>query len=217
VGLIKNAKLDANTILRIQKKNNACRLKGKRQSTKIYKAKMNEQDNIKEENLEQQENLEQEEQVNATEVSAEEVLQRQLAESNDKYTRLVAEFDNYKKRTSKERVELIQTAGQSIISKLLPVLDDFDRALAATATAQDVESVRVGIELVSSKFRKLLEQEGLKEMDVLGQPFDADYQEAITSVPAPSEDLKNKVIDVVEKGYLLHDKVIRFAKVVIGQ
>ncbi len=177
---------------------------------------MNEHDNIQEENLEQQENLKQEDQGSET-FSAEEALQQQLAESNDKYTRLVAEFDNYKKRTAKERIELIQTASQNVIAKLLPVLDDFDRALAAMATVQDVESVKTGIDLVSSKFRKLLEQEGLKEMEVLGQPFDADYQEAITSVPAPSDDLKNKVIDVVEKGYLLHDKVIRFAKVVIGQ
>jgi len=171
---------------------------------------MNEQENIQEENPEQNN-------VSDTETSAEETLQQQVAEANDKYARLFAEFDNYKKRTSKERVELIQTAGQRIITKLLPVLDDFDRALAAMSTAQDVESVKTGVELVSSKFRKLLEQEGLKEMDVLGQPFDADFQEAITAVPAPSEDLKNKVIDVVEKGYALNDKVIRFAKVVIGQ
>lgn len=174
---------------------------------------MNEQENIQEENAEQTNAAEMEE----TEVSQEEILEKQLAEANDKYARLVAEFDNYKKRTSKERVELIQTAGQGVITKLLPTLDDLDRALVAMASAQDVDAVKQGIELVSNKFRKTLENEGLKEMDVVGQPFDADLQEAITAIPAPSEDLKNKVIDVVEKGYTLNDKVIRFAKVVIGQ
>jgi molecular chaperone GrpE len=171
---------------------------------------MNEQENIQEENFEQG-------QTQDTEASVEETLKNQLEEANDKYARLFAEFDNYKKRTSKERIELIQTAGQGVISKLLPVLDDFDRALAAMATTQDVESLKTGVDLVNSKLRKLLELEGLKEMEVMGKDFDADYQEAITAIPAPSDDMKNKVIDVVEKGYVLNDKVIRFAKVVIGQ
>lgn len=174
---------------------------------------MNEQENIQDENL-AQENAAQNETV---ELTVEESLTNQLAEANDKYTRLFAEFDNYKKRTSKERVELIQTASQGVISKLLPVLDDFDRALTSMATAQDVDSVKQGVDLVNNKFRKLLENEGLKEMETTGQPFDADFQEAITAIPAPSEELKNKVIDTVEKGYFLNDKVIRFAKVVIGQ
>lgn len=171
---------------------------------------MNEQENIQEENLEQDPKQE-------TEVSAEEQLKQQLDEANDKFARLFAEFDNYKKRTSRERVELIQTAGQAVITKLLPVLDDFDRALLAMEGAQDMESVKTGVELVNSKLRKMLEAEGLKEMDVLQKDFDADFQEAITTIPAPSEEMKNKVIDVVEKGYTLNDKVIRFAKVVIGQ
>ncbi len=175
---------------------------------------MNEQEHIQDEENLAQDNAVQNE---AEELSIEESLTNQLAEANDKYARLFAEFDNYKKRTSKERVELIQTAGQGVISKLLPVLDDFDRALAAMANAQDVEAIKQGIELVNNKFKKLLENEGLKEMETTGQPFDADFQEAITSIPAPSEDLKNKVIDTVEKGYFLNDKVIRFAKVVIGQ
>jgi len=175
---------------------------------------MNEQqENTQEENLEQEDTLQTEQET----VSREEKLAQELTESNDKYTRLVAEFDNYKKRTSKERIDLIQSAGQGVITKLLPIIDDFDRALHAMSTAQDVESVKQGIELVNSKFRKLLENEGLKEMEVLGQPFDAEYQEAITAIPAPVEDQKNKVLDVVEKGYFLNDKVIRFAKVVIGQ
>ena len=179
---------------------------------------MNEKENIQDENLEQNENnQEQQTQEEVAELSQEEILTNQLAETNDRFARLFAEFDNYKKRTSKERVELISTAGEKVISKLLTVLDDFDRALNAMSTAQDVESVKQGVELVNSKFRKILENEGLKEMNVVGETFDADFQEAITAIPSPSEDMKNKVIDVVEKGYTLNDKVIRFAKVVIGQ
>lgn len=179
---------------------------------------MNEQENnIHDENLESVDSTP-EENTDQPEETAEERLQCELANAQDKYTRLFAEFDNYKKRTSKERVDLIQTASKDVLAKLLPILDDFDRALVAMETAQDVESVKQGIDLVNQKFRKTLANEGLKEMEnLIGQPFDAEYQEAITAIPAPSEELKNKVIDVVEKGYFLHDKVIRFAKVVIGQ
>lgn len=144
-------------------------------------------------------------------------LNEKLEEANDRYARLLAEFDNYKKRTSRERVDIIQSAGKEVIGKLLPVIDDFDRALVAMENTQDIASVREGIELVNAKLRKTLEQQGLKEMEVIGEPFDSEFQEAITTIPAPSDELKNKVIDVVEKGYLLNDKVIRFAKVVIGQ
>ncbi|QBQ41851.1 nucleotide exchange factor GrpE [Sphingobacterium psychroaquaticum] len=170
----------------------------------------------------QDENLENLDQTSAQgsteELSLEEKLQNELANANDKYTRLFAEFDNYKKRTSKEKVELIQSASKDVLNKLLPVLDDFDRALAAMQTTQEVEAVKEGVELVNQKFRKTLTQEGLKEMEnLIGQPFDPEFQEAITAIPAPTEDLKNKVIDVVEKGYFLNDKVVRFAKVVIGQ
>jgi len=143
--------------------------------------------------------------------------EQQLQHAQDRYTRLFAEFDNYKKRTSRERVELIQSAGKEVISKLLTVLDDFDRALKSIETAPDVQGVKEGIDLVNTKFRKILEQEGLKEMEVIGLPFDAEFQEAITSIPAPSADLKDKVVDVVEKGYYLNDKVIRYAKVVVGK
>ncbi|MFD2599478.1 nucleotide exchange factor GrpE [Sphingobacterium corticis] len=144
-------------------------------------------------------------------------LETKLADAQDKYARLLAEFENYKKRTSREKIEIIQSAGKEVIGKLLPVLDDMDRAVASMGSAQDVESVKEGVDLVNTKFRKLLEQQGLKEMDVVGQAFDSEFQEAITAIPAPNDDMKNKVIDVVEKGYLLNDKVIRFAKVVIGQ
>lgn len=149
-------------------------------------------------------------------VNEEERLRAELEHSNDRYLRLYAEFDNYKRRTSKERVELMQSAGKDVIGNLLTVLDDFDRALKMMETATDVPAIVEGIELISQKFKKILQQQGLKEMEVIGQPFDADFQEAITNIPAPDESMKGKVIDQVEKGYFLNDKVLRYAKVVVG-
>lgn len=146
----------------------------------------------------------------------EEKLEKELKEANEKYLRLYAEFDNYKRRTSKERVELLQTAGKDVIVSLLPVLDDFDRALKAMETAQDAAAVKTGVELVQQKLKNMLSQKGLKEMESRGEPFDAEIHEAITNVPAPTDDLKGKVIDEAEKGYYLNDKVIRFAKVIVG-
>jgi len=152
----------------------------------------------------------------ASELSAEEKLQAEVQQLNDKYLRLYAEFDNYKRRTQKERVELLQTAGKDVIVSLLPVLDDFDRALKAMETAADVAPVKEGILLVSTKLKNTLAQKGLKDVESISQPFNTDFHEAITNIPAPSDDLKGKVIDEVEKGYTLNDNVIRFAKVVVG-
>lgn len=150
------------------------------------------------------------------ELSAEEKLQEENAALNDKYLRLFAEFDNYKRRTQKERVELLQTAGKDVIVSLLPVLDDFDRANKAMETATDINPIREGVALVHSKLKGILNQKGLKEMESVNTVFDTDNHEAITKIPAPNEDLKGKVIDELEKGYTLNDKVIRFAKVVVG-
>jgi molecular chaperone GrpE len=150
------------------------------------------------------------------ELSVEEKLQAEVQQLNDKYLRLYAEFDNYKRRTQKERVELLQTAGKDVIVSLLPVLDDFDRALKAMETAADVTPVKEGILLVSTKLKNTLAQKGLKDVESISQPFNTDFHEAITNIPAPTEDLKGKVIDEVEKGYTLNDNVIRFAKVVVG-
>lgn len=150
------------------------------------------------------------------EFSAENKLKEELSLANDKFLRLYAEFDNYKRRTSKERVELLQTAGKDVIVSLLPVLDDFERASRAIENAKDVSAVKEGISLVHNKFKNLLAQKGLKEMASKGQPFDADIHEAVTNIPAPDESLKGKIVDVLEEGYLLNDKVIRFAKVVVG-
>ncbi len=150
------------------------------------------------------------------ELSVEEKLQQENAALNDKYLRLFAEFDNFKRRTQKERVELLQTAGKDVIVSLLSVLDDFDRAKKAMENSTDVESIREGINLVHHKLKNLLVQKGLKEIESINSPFDTDYHEAITKIPAPTDDLKGKVIDELEKGYTLNDKVIRFAKVVVG-
>lgn len=151
-----------------------------------------------------------------TELSAEEKLQQDITALNDKYLRLFAEFDNYKRRTQKERIELLQTAGKDVVVSLLPVLDDFERAVKATENATEINAVRDGIILVQTKIKSILGQKGLKEMESLNTTFDTDMHEAITKIPAPTDDLKGKVIDELEKGYTLNDKVIRFAKVVVG-
>ncbi len=150
------------------------------------------------------------------EITAEERLATELAAANDKYLRLYAEFDNYKRRIAKERIELMQSAGKDIIVSLLPLVDDFDRALKVMETSMETAAVKEGIILVSQKLKNVLLQQGLKEMESIGKPFDAELQEAITTIPAPNDELKGKVIDEIEKGYYLHDKVIRHAKVVVG-
>lgn len=147
------------------------------------------------------------------EVNPEEVLQKE----KEKYLRLFAEFENYKKRTTKERIELYRTAGQDIITSLLPVLDDFDRGLSEIKKVKDKELLK-GMQLINDKLASTLEQKGLEKIEVKsGDVFDADTHEAITQIPAPTDDLKGKIIDVIEKGYKLGDKTIRYPKVVIGQ
>ncbi len=151
-----------------------------------------------------------------SQISEEDKLKAEATEWQNKYLRLYAEFDNFKRRTSKERLELLQIAGKDVISDLLTVLDDFERAQKSIETATDVVAVKEGVTLVQHKLKSILNQKGLKEMESIGKEFDADLHEGITSIPAPSADLKGKVIDELEKGYLLNDKVIRFAKVIIG-
>lgn len=140
-----------------------------------------------------------------------------LEQEKEKYLRLFAEFENYKKRTSKERIELFKTAGQEVLQALLPVADDFDRALgqlSKDATTSEIE----GFQLIQNKFMDILKGQGLAQMEVeIGSPFDAEVHEAITQIPAPSPDLEGAIIDVVEKGYQLGDKIIRFPKVVVGK
>ncbi len=140
-----------------------------------------------------------------------------LDEAKDKYLRLAAEFENFKRRTTKERIELFQTAGRDVIQALLPALDDMERASKTLETATDLASVKEGLTLVFGKLKNILHAKGLKVMDSGGQAFDAELHEAITEIPAPTEALKGKVIDVVEAGYYLNDKLIRHAKVVVGK
>ncbi len=146
-----------------------------------------------------------------------EELGQKLNEINDKYLRLSAEFDNYRKRTLKERMELTRSAGEQILEKILPVMDNFERALKSMETAKDVPALREGVELIYSNFKDFLAQNGVKEMECLHTDFDPDVQEAVTKIPAPTEELKGKVVDCIQKGYTLNDKVIRFPKVVVGE
>jgi len=146
-----------------------------------------------------------------------EVAQAEADEWKDKYMRIYAEFDNFRKRNAKERIELIKSASSNVLKEIVPVLDDFDRAIAANESNEDISAVKEGFELIKTKTFKILENQGLKAMDAVGKPFDVENHEAITNIPAPSEDMKNKVVDVIEKGYFLNDKVLRFAKVVVGQ
>ena len=153
----------------------------------------------------------------AEELTVEEKLTADLTNEKDKFLRLFAEFENYKRRTSKERIELFKTASSSVMQAMLPVLDDFDRAWIQIEKSED-ENLKKGIELISSKFKSTLKEKGLEIVEVQkGDAFNADFHEAITQIPSPSNDLKGKIIDVVEKGYKLGDKIIRFPKVVIGQ
>jgi molecular chaperone GrpE len=154
---------------------------------------------------------------NPDEESAVEKLQLELEEQKDKYLRLFAEFDNYKRRSSKERIELIQTAGKEVITDMLDVLDDCDRAEKQLQTSNDITQIKEGVQLIFNKFRSKLQSKGLKAMESLHKDFDVEKHEAITEIPAPSEALKGKVLDEVQKGYYLNDKLIRFAKVVVGK
>ncbi|WP_411031393.1 nucleotide exchange factor GrpE [Spongiimicrobium sp. 3-5] len=164
--------------------------------------------------VEQEENTSEETVVE--ELSVEEQLQEDLGKEKDKFLRLFAEFENYKKRTSKERMELFKTAGQEVIVSLLPILDDFDRAMKELSKSEDKEMF-TGVELIQNKFKETLKVKGLQEITIKqGDAFDAEVHDAITQIPAPNKKLKGKIIDVVEKGFKLGDKIIRHPKVVVG-
>ena len=158
------------------------------------------------------------------ELSAEEQLANMLAEAQqmveeqkDKYLRLSAEFDNYRKRTLKEKAELIKNGGEKTLTAILPVLDDFERALKNMEASEETKAMKEGVELIFSKFQKILGQEGLQKIDTDGKDFDVDFHEAIALIPAPSEDIKGKILDCVQTGYMFNDKVIRHAKVAVAQ
>lgn len=146
-----------------------------------------------------------------------EELNTKLAEFSDKHLRLQAEFDNFRKRTMKEKADLIKSGGESVLISILPVIDDFERALNLMKDVPDSDAGKTGTQLIYNKFTDFLKVNNIKEIEAINQPFDVDLHEAITKIPAPSEEMKGKVVDVVQKGYFLNDKVIRFAKVVIGE
>ena len=160
-----------------------------------------------------EENDENELTVEKKEPTAEE----KLAELQDRYLRLSAEYDNFRKRTLKEKIDLQKSGNENLLNALLPVADDFDRAMGVVDEATDIKAVKEGMKLISGKFSGFLAQQGVKEIDAVKKEFDTDLHEAITKIPAPSKKLKGKVVDVVQKGYYLNDRVLRFAKVVIGE
>ena len=154
-----------------------------------------------------------EEEMPAKEPTAEE----KLADLQDRYLRLSAEYDNFRKRTLKEKIELQKSANENLLQALLPVADDFDRAMQSVDEAKDIQAVKEGMTLILGKFIGFLNQQGIKEIEAVHKEFDTDLHEAITKIPAPTKKLKGKVVDVVQKGYYLNDKVLRFSKVVIGE
>jgi len=146
-----------------------------------------------------------------------EELEGQLHEIQDKHLRLQAEFDNFRRRTLKEKADLIKSGGETVLVNILPVVDDFERALDSLKEVADEDAGKQGTLLIYNKFKEFLKQNNIKEIDAMNQEFDVDLHEAITKIPAPSDELKGKVVDVVQKGYCLNEKVIRFSKVVIGE
>ena len=195
----------------------------KKQDAKAQKAKEVEKEllenEVAAEELEEATNQveEEKEEEKEPELSDEEKQNVKLTELNDKYLRLSAEFDNYRRRTLKEKMELTKTAGESLLLALLPVIDDFDRAQAHMDEAKDIDALKEGITLIYNKFSEYLNRQGLKEIEAKEKPFDTDVHEAVTKIPAPTDELKGKVIDCIEKGYTLHEKVVRFSKVVVGE
>lgn len=172
--------------------------------TKSYKTKEADETEVKIENKKEETNKEKSD-------------KEKIEELNDKYLRLAAEYDNYRKRTLKEKMELSKSAGADVLINILPVIDDFERALGHINQAKDLDAVKEGITLIYTKFSDFLKQRGIKEIEAKEKDFDTDLHEAITKIPAPNEELKGKIVDVVEKGYYMYDKVIRFSKVVIGE
>lgn len=175
-----------------------------------------------EENTEQEPNLQESTEIpvndpdNTRDENRVAELEQQVAQLNDKYLRLYSDFDNFRRRTAKERIELLNTAGEEIIKSLLPAIDNFERAIRTNETATDVKAVNEGIMLIAQMLKNTLQQKGLVAVNSIGEIFNTDLHEAITEIPAPTPDMKGKVMDEVEKGYTLNGKVIRFAKVVVG-
>ena len=192
---------------------------------KNYSEEFPKEDNLtqEQESLDQEtilnDNLsDEEEYLSDEEVKDEEkTLQEKYDELNDSYLRLHAEYDNYRKRTLKEKMEIIKTGGEKVLTEMIPLIDDFERALETVQNAEDKEAIVEGLELIYSKFISFINRHGVKEMEAIGEPFDADKFEAITTIPVEDKSKKDMVVDCVQKGYILHEKVIRFPKVIVGK
>lgn len=173
-----------------------------------------------EEKIEQEETLEAQEtaqEIENQELNEVEKLQNELAELNDKYIRKVAEFDNYRKNMLRQQAELIKNGGERLVEDMLPIIDDFERARSAVQSAQNIEALQEGVQLIYDKFISFLNKNGVKQIETDGADFNTDFHEAVTLFPVEDEEKKNKIIDCVSKGYTMNDKVIRFAKVVVGK
>jgi molecular chaperone GrpE len=188
----------------------------KQQGRKIEVKEPVKQEEAKKE-LEQEETADEAEAEEKDEPKKEPTAEEKLAELQDRYLRLSAEYDNFRKRTLKEKIDLQKSANENLLEAILPVADDFDRAMQSVDDAKDIKAVKEGMKLISGKFKGFLNQQGVKEIEAVKKEFDTDLHEAITKIPAPSKKLKGKVVDVVQKGYYLNDKVLRFSKVVIGE
>lgn len=179
---------------------------------------MSEEKEIMNENITPEENVSNDVVENEVQnETKEQSFEEKYLDVNDRFVRLYAEFENFRKRTNKEKVDLISNASAGVLKDLLPIIDDFERAISNNENVEESTVLKEGFSLIYNKFKGILEQKGLKAMEAKGESFDSELHEAIANIPAPSEDLKGKVVDDVEKGYFLHDKVIRFAKVVVGQ
>ena len=163
------------------------------------------------------EEVEQDQTSGQTDTTKEASQEDEVKVLNDKYLRLYSEFDNYRKRTAKEKIDIITSASEGVIKDLLGIVDDFERAIESNTNVEDADALKEGFHLIYNKFYKTLESKGLKKIEAKGEPFNADVHEALTNIPAPSEDLKGKVVDVVETGYAIGEKIIRYPKVVVGQ
>lgn len=208
------------SIMNNMNSNNERESKQEEMGTQNLNAASQEEAKQEEDNTAQQASVNEEENALSEEEKLAQELEQAKAEvedQKDKYLRLSAEFDNYRKRTMKEKAELILNGGEKSISSILPIVDDFERALQNMQTATDVAAVREGVELIYNKFMTVLEQNGVKVIETKELPLDTDYHEAIAMIPAPSEELKGKIIDCVQTGYILNEKVIRHAKVVVGE
>lgn len=189
---------------------------GKQQNKKIkVEKKLN--DEQVQEAVKKETTADEEEEKEAVEEKKEPTVEEKLAELQDRYLRLSAEYDNFRKRTLKEKIDLQRSANVNLLGALLPVADDFDRALQSVDEAQEIKAVKEGLKLIYGKFKSFLTQQGVKEIVAINKAFDTDLHEAITKIPAPSKKLKGKVVDVIQKGYYLNEKVLRYSQVIIGE